>query len=310
MNEPQLQRAAAGSDGFCAGRVIILILWICTILAPNWALAEAQLISRYVWQANVEGFGGFSGLELSPDGRRFTTISDQSRLVQGTIERNEAGQIIGITTAGWGWLTDPVGTRLGKNMRDAEGLAQRADGRLYVSFEGRTPRIWTYRGLGSEAAWLPRADAFDLLQRNSGLEALAIDETGALYAMPERSGQLTRPFPVWRYRSGVWEQPFSIPRRDYLLPVGMDFGPDGKMYILERHFSGLSFENRVRRFTASSNGLTNEETVLRPGRGTHANLEGLAIWRDTSGDLIATMIADNNFRSFLPTEIVEYRLPD
>ena len=34
-----------------------------------------------------------------------------------------------------------------------------------------------------------------------------------------------------------------------------------------------------------------------------------SVWRDSAGDLRATMIADDNFSIFLSTEIVEYRLP-
>ncbi len=289
--------------------MIRLALVFCLLL-PAAGLAQASFGSQFVWQSDVEGFGGFSGLELDDSGTKFTAISDQARLVQGSLRRDVNGAIVGVDVTGWDWLTDPKRNRLDRRHRDAEGLAQRADGRLYVSFEGALPRIWTYRGLGSEAAWLPRADAFANLQTNSGLEALAIDRNGALYTLPERSGQLTRPFPIWRYRRGVWDQPFSVPRRDALLPVGMDIGPDGKLYLLERNFSGFSFENRIRRFTITRNGLQDEQVVFHPRKGSYTNLEGLAIWRDKSGALRATMIADNNFRGFLPTEIVEYILPN
>lgn len=286
---------------------IAALIWLAGAVP---VLADATLASRYIWSEQVEGFGGFSGLELSADGVNFTAISDQSRVVQGQLLRDAKLRIVGVAVSGWDWLTDPARKRLDRNSRDAEGLAQRADGRLFVSFEGSTPRIWTYRGLGSEAAWLPRPDAFARLQANSGLEGLAIDADGALYTLPERSGRMDRPFPLWRYKSGAWDQPYAIPRRGDFLPVGLDFGPDGKLYLLERDFSGLSFATRIRRFTLTRAGLQNEQTVLSPARGSHTNLEGLAIWRDQSGTLRATMIADNNFRGFLPTELVEYTLPD
>ena len=191
---------------------------------------------------------------------------------------------------------------------DSEGLALRDDGRLYVSFEANH-RVWTYRNPTSEAAWLPRAPEFRKMQNNSSLEALAIDRNGALYTMPERSGKATRPFPVYRYKGRAWTQPFAIPRRGNFLPVGADFGPDGRFYLLERHLNGIfGFLTRVRSFQISGDRIFDEQTLLETSTGTHDNLEGLAVWRDDKGDIRLTMISDDNFRAFQITEFVEYRL--
>jgi hypothetical protein len=54
---------------------------------------------------------------------------------------------------------------------------------------------------------------------------------------------------------------------------------------------------------------TGLETLFTTATGTHDNLEGLDVWSDSDG-LRATMIADDNFRFFQRTEIVDYRLPD
>jgi len=40
------------------------------------------------------------------------------------------------------------------------------------------------------------------------------------------------------------------------------------------------------------------------------NLQGMSIWRDATGQLIATMISGDNFLSLQRTEIVEISLPD
>ncbi len=137
------------------------------------------------------------------------------------------------------------------------------------------------------------------MQRNSSLEALAIDGNGWLYTLPERSGAEDAPFPVWRFRNGKWDQPFDLPRRGAFLPVGADFGPDGKIYMLERRFSGiLGFASRVRRLTLGPDGVIDEQTVLESPTGRHDNLEGLAVWRDQAGAIRLTMISDDNFRFF------------
>ena len=89
--------------------------------------------------------------------------------------------------------------------------------------------------------------------------------------------------------------------------VGADIGPDNKLYVLERDFTGIGFRTRVRRFDLDG---ANEEEVLRTANATHDNLEGIAVWQDDGGAMRITMIADDNFRWFQQTEIVEYRLTD
>jgi len=93
--------------------------------------------------------------------------------------------------------------------------------------------------------------------------------------------------------------------------VAADFGPDGRLYVLERQFRGLmGFASRVRRFRLGMDRLLAEETLLETAVGLHDNLEGLSVWRDAGGALRLTMIADDNFSFFQRTEIVEYRVAD
>ena len=140
---------------------------------------------------------------------------------------------------------------------------------------------------------------------------MAIAADGTLYTLPERSGILSTPFPIFRFKDDVWDQPFSLPRRGFFLAVGADIGPDGRLYLLEREFHGLSgFASRVRRFTIGQTALTDEETVMQSLPGQHDNLEGLSVWRDPQGALRLTMISDDNQIFLQRTEIVEYRVPD
>lgn len=276
-----------------------------------WAMAaQAQpvLVADLDWSEPVEGFGGWSGLALHDAGRRFVAISDRGRIVEGRILRDAAGTPTGLAPERWDWLRNTEGQRMNRGRSDAEGLARRADGRLYVSFEG-DHRVWTYPGIGTGAAWLQRPDAFRAFQGNSGMEGLALDARGWLYTLPERSGATDRPFLVWRWRGASgWDQPFSIPREGLFLPTGLDIGPDGKLYLLERALVAFAFRTRVRRFTLTGTAIGEAETVLETSAGRHGNLEGLSVWRDGTGAIRLTMIADDNFRSFQSTELVEYRL--
>ena len=175
---------------------------------------------------------------------------------------------------------------------------------------GRARRQVAGLGFGDDASILPRAEAFKRLQTNSSVEALAIDARGRLYTLPERSGELTRPFPVWRYDKGRWSQPFEIPRRGGFLAVGADIGPDGRFYLLEREFTGVGFRSRVRRFDMSEDALSAETTLFESHLLRHDNLEGLAVWRDEGGAIRLTMISDDNFNFFQRTQLVEYTVPE
>ncbi|APX22083.1 MAG: hypothetical protein CML50_19845 [Rhodobacteraceae bacterium] len=287
---------------------------VSALLAGCLALAaaassgdEARYSGSYTWRWDDPLFGGFSGLEISADGRRFTAISDRSAIVSGRILR-ENGQITGIEADEITRLRNPDGEVPTTAGGDSEGLAIRDDGRIYVSYEGKG-RVWTFVTL-EQAAWLPRAEGFSSLQPNSGLEALAIDGRGRLYTLPERSGELTQPFPVWRYDANGWTQPFDIPRRGGFLAVGADIGPDGRFYLLERVFTGYAFRSRVRRFDMTETALTNEVTLFESPILRHDNLEGLAVWRDDSGAIRLTMISDDNFNLLQRTELVEYAVPE
>ncbi|MBV6638599.1 MAG: esterase-like activity of phytase family protein [Mameliella sp.] len=285
---------------------------VCACLAGLGACAaevgpKAQFIGHLDWPPGPHRMGGFSGLELSDDGTRFTAISDRGFIVTGRLHR-EGAKLTAIEEDTPGPLRNVQGAPVSGLEADSEGLAIGPDGRVYVSFEG-LHRVSAYPS-PDRSQPLPTPDAFAALQGNSGFEALAIDAKGHLYTLPERSGRLTRPFPVWRFDGTQWSQPFSIPRSGGFLPVGADFGPDGRFYLLEREFTGFAFRSRVRRFIIAGDRIAGEETLLETPRHTHGNLEGLAVWRDATGAIRLTMLSDDNFKSFLRSEFVEYRVTD
>lgn len=267
-------------------------------------------VGEFVWSGQGRFFGGFSAIEVSADGSHFLAVSDHGAWVRGVFRRDATGQIAGVDAGEVTPLLGKTGQPLRKGRTDSEGLALAPDGTMFVSFEGPA-RMLRFATVGARAQNLPSPPEFATFEMNASLEALAIGPDGSLYTMPERSGRIDWPFPVFRFRDGVWTQTTSIPRSGNFLPVSADFGPDGKFYLLERQFRGLAgFASRIRRFTLKGDQLTNEQVLLQTEVGAHDNLEGMAIWRDKTGVLRATMIADDNFNFLFRTEIVEYRLPD
>ncbi|WP_158269983.1 esterase-like activity of phytase family protein [Litoreibacter ponti] len=264
-----------------------------------------EFVSRFTWTSSEPRFGGFSSLELTRDGETFVTTTDKGLIAQGRILR-DGGRIRGLDNLRFDVLRNAQGAALRSYRTDAEGLAISTSGEIFISFEGRHD-IAAYSAADAPARLLPAPQWG--FQKNSSLEALAIDASGTLYTMPERSGDLNRPFPVFRFRNGRWDSALQLTRKNGFLPVGADFGPDGRLYILERELTGLAgFATRVRSFEIARNALTDEKILLRTTGGTHDNLEGIAVWASPEGVIRVTMISDDNFRFFQRTELVEYRL--
>ena len=278
-------------------------------LAPPAVAAGARLEpeSRLVWSAPVPGFGGFSGIEVLEGGAALVAIGDQGTWVRAAMRR-EGGRLVGIDLRDHGRLRAISGAPLEGADADAEGLAVDAAGRFWVSFEG-FHRVRRYDRIEGPATDAPSHPDFRRLQNNSGLEALAIDAGGVVHAIPERSGAWERPFPVYRLRGGVWDRDLALRRDGTFLVAGADFGPDGKLYLLERDFRRFGgFATRVRRFTPGPEGFRAEETLLETGFGSTDNFEGISVWADAAGVVRATLIADDNFFALQSTVVAEYRL--
>jgi hypothetical protein len=284
-----------------------MIKWIVAFLVTaNYALsAEATLLSSYTWTMPDENFGGFSSLEMDDQGQGFISTSDHGYFLSGKIKRQN-GKIVSVSDQKLVPINNPKGALVDKLNGDAEGIAIGPNGKIFVSFE-RNHRVWSYAETHSAAYELPKHTDFKALQFNSSIEALAIDKNGWLYAVPERSGKMNRPFPIYRFNGTRWDKRLSIPRRGTFLVTGGDIGPDGKFYLLERnYFLPIGFASRVRSFGITKPGLIDEQVVLLTNYGVHDNLEGISVWQDDKKHIRITLISDDNFNFFQQTELVEY----
>jgi hypothetical protein len=243
--------------------------------------------------------GGVSAIELDAEGSGFVALSDRAVLMRGRLARGADGAVTSVTAEA-APLLDAEGAPLAGRRADSEGLALGPDGALFVSFEGRA-RV---RREAPDGPWpLPVHPDWQALPRNASLEAVAVDGEGRLLAIPEVP--VDGAFPVWRLDGAAWVVAFRVPQRDGFEVTGADVGPDGRLVVLERTFTGLGFRSRLRRFNLDGTG---EEVLLTTEAGARDNLEGVAVWADAGG-LRATLVSDDNFRFFQRTEIVDYRLP-
>lgn len=278
------------------------------VLAGAAAAAQpAEFVGRLTVALDDPAAHGLSAIEVMADGVGVVLVSDRGGWTTGRIVRDDAGRLAGLEVAPLQKLKGRGDLPLSPGSADAEGLALAPDGSLYVSFE-KPARVLRYAAFGGSAQSLPSPDAFARMRRTSALEALAVDAQGRLYTLPEDTEGDA--FPVYRYDpTQGWSQPFTLPRSPHYLPVGADFGPDGRLYLLERRVVGLvGLASQVRAFRIGPEGPDAGEVVLATAPHRHGNLEGLSVWQDASGALRLTLVADDNFRAYLPNEIVEYRL--
>ena len=193
--------------------LILVLLASVSVFAFAQSRGKAGYLHSYRWSIDSKYFGGFSGLEVDEDGQGFQMVSDNGIWIGSRFLRDETdGEIVGVESFEPIILKGRHTDWLSNIWDDAEGLAIGQDGEFYVSFEGNH-RVWRYDGATGRATDMAQHPDFAEMQNNSSLEVLAIDGSGALYTLPERSGVLTRPFPVYRFRDGKWDQPFALPRR-------------------------------------------------------------------------------------------------
>ncbi len=290
-------------------RPAIAIGAFCLVAAAcSWAEGgdRARLDAVFPWDRAEDWFGGVSGMEVAEDGFGFLMVTDRGRFMEGRFIRDAEGHIVGIDVAQMEVVKNRSGEVPRPYERNSEGLARAAGGGpVYVCFEGQH-KVEAFDYPGAAARSLPPLPGADQLGRNQGLEALAVDPDGRLVVISEGASDGAEGFPVWRLEEGAWHVLDNIEREGGFRPVGADFGPDGRFYLLERSFNVVGFSNRVLRFDVEGDTLVNGQELFRTATGTHDNLEALSVWRDISGAIRLTMVSDDNFFALQRTEVVEY----
>ncbi len=255
-----------------------------------------------------DGFGGWSGIDVSADGRRFWAVGDRASVTRGTLLR-ENGHLVGVSAEPAHWIRVHGNWPALPDGNDLEGIALLPDGGLAISFE-EVAHVARYSDLDSPAVRQLPAEPFAGLSSNLGLEALAVDSRGMLLTLPEVPPDHGDTFPVYTFANGQWEYPYALERSGIWRAVGADFGPDGRLYLLERAFLGVAFISRIRRFDLTLPGpVKSGEVVYSSPPWRHDNLEGIGIWQDDTGQMRAVMISDDNFLPVLRSQIVEVLLP-
>ncbi|MCX5514151.1 hypothetical protein C3941_21165 [Kaistia algarum] len=282
---------------------------------------EFEFRGGIVVTSSEPNFGGLSGLDFAPDGKRFTAISDIGYWFRGEVERSN-GWLTGISGGEWATILNAAGKPVGaKRNADAEGLRfGTLGGRdvAYVSFE-QTNDLKAYRLEPDLALSRPQQIALPKsakgIKRNRGFEALAIaPANSALAGSPILIAERTLD-KAGNHRAFVVNGPlagtFSVVRSDDFDVTDADFLPNGDLLILERMVDlPFGVKMRLRRLDASRirpGALVDGPVVMEANMGNQIdNMEGLAVTTDPDGRPRITLVSDDNLSFIQRTLMLEF----
>ena len=266
-------------------------------------------------------FGGFSAIRVAADGARFVALTDKGRWLTGRItyaRERPSGIADAVMAPILGSDGRPLASR---GWYDTESIAEDG-GTLYVGIE-RVNRIVRFDfgrdGVLARGTPIPIPPGISKLPNNKGLEAMVVVPSGlplagTLIALSERGldaqGNL-RAFLIGGPRAGE----FSIRRRDDFDISDCALLPSGDLLILERRFSWWSgIAMRIRRIPLAAiapGALVDGRELVFADMGYQIdNMEGLSVHRTADGELILTLVSDDNFSALQRTILLQFKMVD
>jgi len=272
-----------------------------------------------VLTSSDKNFGGLSGIAVDPDGRRFLAITDEGHWLGGELAYS-GNAPSGIARARMGEISAMSGRALTrKRDADCEGIAlvsgTLTNGMVLLSFErnARIGRFPVVNGiLQPPAGYLKTPPEAKRFKSNRGFESVTVVPGGPLkgsvLAFAERYTDGNGHHTGW-----IWQQ--GEPRPIYLRDVdGFDVTDlaalgDGSIIVLERRFrwtEGVQMRLRLIKADALIPGSVLDPEVLLAAdmMSEIDNMEGLAVHRSPQGDVVLTLVSDDNFNSFLQRTIL------
>lgn len=264
-------------------------------------------------------FGGLSALRMEPDNSHFISLSDHGRWLSGRIVY-AGNRPVGVADAVMAPMLGPDGQPLAaRGWHDTESIAK--DGNtIYVGIEGVNQIVqfdFAKDGLRAHGYPIAVPAGVRTLPRNLGLESLVFvprDQPlgGTLVAISERgldaAGNL-RAFLIGGPRPGD----FAIKRSAKFDVSDAALLPSGDLLILERSAGwpeGLLVQIRRLSIKDVKPGAEVDGTVIFNAdlRYEVDNMEGLDVQQAANGDVLLTLVSDDNFSSLQRTELLQFAL--
>src|SRR5262245_7451364 len=264
-------------------------------------------------------FGGLSAIRVGPDGARFLALTDQGRWLRGRIVY-DGTRPVGMAGAEMAPILGGDGRPLAaRRWYDTEAIAQDG-GTVYVGIE-RVHQIvrLDYGRHGLLARAQPIAVPHDMKQlpSNGSIEALEFVPknfplAGTLIAISERGYDVDGNIKGWLI-GGPSPGPFAVKRREGFEISDCALLPNGELLLLERRYSMFTgVAMRMRRIPLTSihpGALVDGPIVIYADMGFEIdNMEGLSVHRAASGDLVLTLVSDDNFSPIQRTLLLQFTL--
>lgn len=262
-------------------------------------------------------FGGISGFHLFQEDNRFLAVTDKGTLLSGRLDV-EGERPLGLSNVMAEALKDEKGRPLARRGRgDAESITLAPDA-VYIGLE-RVNEIWRFPRppKSGNGAQVKVPAGVRKLRNNLGLESLLYVPSGplkgALLGIGEtgiRDGEDLPGFII----GGPMPGSFTITKSGAFNATDAALGPDGDMFLLERHFSwftGVLMQLRRFRLEDILPGAVLSGEVLGTFNSRYEidNMEALSATRGADGRTLLTLISDNNFSLFQRTLLLRFALP-
>jgi hypothetical protein len=270
-------------------------------------------------------FGGYSAMAIDPTGHSLLAISDAGSWMRATLNY-DGRKLKGLSDVSLGPLLGTDGKPLRDDvLRDSEGMTlvdgDTTQGTAYVSFE-RKHRIarypFTAAKFGPPTGTIPLPPTSKGMTANSGIEAITMIRTGPLKGtlvifaehLTDKNGNLRG----WLI-GGPAPGEIVLKRLAGFDVTDAAALPDGGIVVLERKFNySEGIQMRIRRIAASElqrGAPIMGEVLLEANDSLNIdNMEAIAATRAASGEIVLTLMSDDNFSVIQRTLIMQFALPE
>jgi hypothetical protein len=274
-----------------------------------------------VLRSSDRNFGGLSAIRVGADGAHFIALSDKGWWFRGRIVY-QGTRPIGIADAEMAPILGADGRPLAaRGWYDTESIAEDG-GTLYVGIE-RVHQIVRFNygkeGLAARGRPIAVPPGLRALPANRGLEALVFVPkgfplAGTLIAISERGLDAAGDISAFLI-GGLNPGSFAVKRSANFDVTDAALLPGGDVLLLERRFSWTSgLAVRMRRIALAAvrpGALVDGPVLFEADLGYEIdNMEGLSVHRLPSGEIVLTLVSDDNFSVLQRTLLLQFTLAE